>query len=266
MSKSLTNTSPLRGGAESRPPKKIPQPLSLPPYYSSSSTSTSATASTSASTSSSTPTTPTSLTTLSKLSTLQRTYCLEQIHTIPKVAQSQSSSQVNDTMKEFNDFVKTLGGESHEGLNDEHVRDMFTNGLHNKRFPSTQPPRVYELSRIPASLRREKTILHTDHIPWENVQTSKRGQSPQRMRYGAWYIPPTQWRVVEPETGKELVTEGPELRKRSDALRNEISGMQGAKLFKDYLTDQQSNIPKFLATCTGIPAPPQPRRKSSFSP
>lgn len=192
--------------------------------------------------------------------TMERTYRLQKSRSIP--SPSHDTAEIDESLREFSDFVQTLGGPQ-EGLHEENIRDLFTNGIHNKRLP-TSPPRIMELDRIPAGLRRTHTVAQrTEHIPWEHVQTSKRGQASPRVRYGAWFIPPAEWRVLQPERAPVLVAESPQARARSNELREQVSTLQGARLFRDYLSQNQTHIPKFLSDCAGPASPAKPPRAAS---
>lgn len=118
-----------------------------------------------------------------------------------------------------NEVRLTLQEGHGEQLGEHHVKELFTSGIYNEvficghadvqRLP-IQPLHVIEMERAPAGLVRSRTIVRPPEcIPWNHVQvercllfshtqTSKRGHG-ERVQYGAWYIPPKEWKVHEKE-------------------------------------------------------------------
>lgn len=170
------------------------------------------------------------------------------------VSSPSQDEHVKEVTSSFCNWVRSLEGETNN-IEESTVMSLFASGYETKPALSV-PIHVVELSHIPAELRETVGISSHDITKKIHQQSKKEssmtvGMKNMKMKYGAWYLKPTSWKIrsvnEDLENSVELEKrEQSESKIRSEVVDKELSTIHGSRAFRDFLERKQRRIPDFM--------------------
>jgi len=165
-------------------------------------------------------------------------------------------AKIENVTKDFCGWIRDLGGESNN-IEENTINNLFATGYESKPTLSV-PVHVVELTSVPAELRTDVD----DNSNVTAVKTVVKKQSNYtpswvKVKYGAWYLDPKTWRVHE--SNKPLIDpreieekQMSESKKKSKNLDKTLTGLHGAKAFKEFIVNRGTRQPEFLDSVAAL--------------
>ncbi|VDP81795.1 unnamed protein product [Echinostoma caproni] len=162
---------------------------------------------------------------------------------------------------EFCDWVKALNGSSEDNPEVTTIASLFSS-THDAQPPVSAPITVLQLENLPMELKTKGSP--PPHILIEQQQmrpsigkqrfkqsriTKEIRKKYEKLRYGAWFLPPNEWKVQraeEPLQPSPILSDSQEaeLKKRSVSLYDQMIQMHGYEAFKQFAENQNKRFPR----------------------
>ena len=174
-----------------------------------------------------------------------------------------TATKIQEVTKDFCDWVKDLGGETVNNIEESTIFSLFASGYETKPALSV-PIHVVQLSEVPFDLRNG-TVNATElpsllQYAVKNL-TIKRGDTPSKRsatrtnkldkNYGAWYLPVDLWKHRNNKGGLndpkvDTLKTISEAKLKSKELDTTLVAMHGAMSFNDFIERKKVRKPDFL--------------------
>ncbi|CAH8521779.1 unnamed protein product [Schistosoma turkestanicum] len=166
---------------------------------------------------------------------------------------------------EFCEFIKNLDGSSIDNPEPTTLASLFA-GTHEAQPPVSTPINVVELINLPYELRDrieeppkllcDKNFLtDSKSLPRTIKSDAARRQEKnfERLHYGAWYIPPKQWKVIKDDAVKKMKNEHEfsnvnikSYKELATNLNEKMKETHGYESFMEFIQSNNKRIPKFM--------------------
>lgn len=175
---------------------------------------------------------------------------------------------IKKVTKEFCEWVSGLGGDNNN-VEESTIMSLFASGYETKPALSV-PIHVVELSNVPQELRIANGVLTrgteeksraSSAAAQKGLQATSDAQNYQpswvKIKYGAWYLEPSSWKVRhddEPleDPQKVLERENDEAKKKSDTMDQQLVPLHGARAFRDFLESKDKRKPDFMVKVSDL--------------
>ncbi|KAH8871218.1 protein FAM47E-like [Schistosoma japonicum] len=165
----------------------------------------------------------------------------------------------------FCEFVKNLDGSPDDNPEPTTLASLFA-GTHEAQPPVSTPINVVELINLPYELRNsvkeppkllrdKQSLTDSTSIPRVTKSNAARKQEKnfERFHYGAWYIPPKQWKVIRSDNVNKLNNKNEinDVKMKSykelmENLNDQMKETHGYNAFMEFLQNKNKQVPKFM--------------------
>jgi len=160
---------------------------------------------------------------------------------------------IDEVTKEFCDWVRNLGGQSNQNIEESTIYSLFASGYETKPALSV-PIHVVELTNVPPELRSGITgPAKEDTKKKEQNEKIESSYTPSWVGkyHSPWYLDPKLWTAHLPPGGLQDPKENKEQqmtesKKKSNSLDKVLATLHGAKAFKDFIDAKKTRRPEFL--------------------
>lgn len=177
---------------------------------------------------------------------------------------------IKKVTKDFCEWVTGLGGDNNN-VEESTIMSLFASGYETKPALSV-PIHVVELSNVPQELRIANGVMTrgndekspvssatTQHNNTANAAAEAEGYEPSwvKIKYGAWYLDPSTWKVRQADAPLEDPVEVQkremcESKKKSDTMDAQLVPLHGARAFRQFLETKDRRKPEFMVKVSDL--------------
>ncbi|CAH8589629.1 unnamed protein product [Schistosoma rodhaini] len=165
----------------------------------------------------------------------------------------------------FCEFIKNLDGSSIDNPEPTTLASLFA-GTHEAQPPVSTPINVVELINLPYELRHsvkeppkllcdKNSLTDSESLPriTKSNAAKKQEKNFERLHYGAWFIPPKQWKVIK-DNGANTIHNKSEFdsvktksyKELMESLNGKMKETHGYDAFMEFIQNKNKRIPKFM--------------------
>lgn len=155
---------------------------------------------------------------------------------------SSEMDRVELVTKDFCDWVKGIGGEGNN-VEEDTIKELFVCAYEGD--PTTSVVQTMNLSTIPSELLADAHQSRDTCIKRNIASRGSTTSNSDKIKYGAWYLPPKTWKarpantLLQDERKKE---ENPKPKKNRDVLDQALPSLHSAQTFLNFIYEK--NYPR----------------------
>ncbi|CAH8581922.1 unnamed protein product [Schistosoma curassoni] len=165
----------------------------------------------------------------------------------------------------FCEFIKNLDGSSIDNPEPTTLASLFA-GTHEAQPPVSTPINVVELINLPYELRHsikeppkllcdKHSLTDSESLPRITKSNAAKRQEKnfERLHYGAWYIPPKQWKVIKDNGANTMYNKSEFENVKTQSYKGQVESLNGKMkethgydAFMEFIQNKNKRIPKFM--------------------